>query len=65
MYVVDSSDNVRIDEAKFELHDLLLSRDLRRVPLVVVANKQDADGLFTFEYNISYSFTDEVLRFFF
>lgn len=52
--MVDSSDNVRIDEAKFELHDLLQSRDLRRVPLVVVANKQDADGLFTFEYNISY-----------
>ncbi|XP_045197191.1 ADP-ribosylation factor D-like [Mercenaria mercenaria] len=44
VYVVDSADSVRIDEAKFELHELLQSRDLRRVPLIVVANKQDSDG---------------------
>lgn len=44
VYVVDCSDRVRIDEAKFELHELLQSRDLRRVPLVVVANKEDIDG---------------------
>lgn len=43
VYVVDSSDRVRIDEAKFELHELLQSPDLRRVPLIVVANKQDKD----------------------
>ncbi|KAH3729345.1 uncharacterized protein LOC127853362 isoform X1 [Dreissena polymorpha] len=45
VWVVDSSDRVRADEAKFELHDLLQSRSLRRVPVIVVANKQDADGV--------------------
>lgn len=44
VYVVDSADQVRIDEAKFELHDLLKSRHLRKVPLIVVANKQDSEG---------------------
>ena len=44
VYVVDASDKVRIDEAKFELHELLKSRDLIKVPLVVVANKQDTEG---------------------
>ncbi|KAL4232546.1 hypothetical protein ACF0H5_007237 [Mactra antiquata] len=41
VFVVDSVDNVRVDEAKFELHDLLQSKYLRRVPLIVLANKQD------------------------
>lgn len=44
VYVVDSSDRVRIDESKFELHELLQSRHLTRVPLIVVANKQDEES---------------------
>ena len=44
MFVVDGADRVRVDEARFELHELIAERHLRRVPLIVVANKQDAEG---------------------
>jgi len=41
IFVVDSHDTQRIDEAKEELHKLLLEDDLRNASLLVLANKQD------------------------
>ncbi|XP_030007550.1 ADP-ribosylation factor-like protein 14 [Sphaeramia orbicularis] len=41
VFVVDSSDHKRLDEARKELHRVLRYESLREVPLVVLANKQD------------------------
>jgi ADP-ribosylation factor protein 1 len=41
IFVVDSSDRDRIDEAAEELAKLLVEDELRGVPLLVLANKQD------------------------
>ncbi|XP_078491210.1 uncharacterized protein LOC100183030 [Ciona intestinalis] len=41
IYVVDSTDQVRFSEAKEELHKALEHDALRRVPVLVFANKQD------------------------
>ncbi|KAM8853360.1 ADP-ribosylation factor-like protein 14 [Synchiropus splendidus] len=44
MFVVDSSDLKRLDEARKELHRVLRYETLRGVPLVVLSNKQDLPG---------------------
>ena len=44
IYVVDSADKERIDIAKQEMYAMLQESDLRGVPLLVFANKQDIDG---------------------
>lgn len=44
MFVVDSADANRLDEAREELGWLLNSDELIGVPLVVLANKQDLSG---------------------
>ena len=41
MYIVDSNDKERLSEAKDELDGILNSDEMRGVPVVVVANKQD------------------------
>ncbi|XP_045181517.2 ADP-ribosylation factor 1-like [Mercenaria mercenaria] len=41
VYVVDSSDMERIEEAREELFNVLESEELKGVPIVVFANKQD------------------------
>lgn len=41
MYVVDSNDRERMEEAKYELAKILNEEQLVGVPLLVVANKQD------------------------
>ena len=41
VWIVDSSDVDRLLEAKAELHELLKAPELKEVPLLVVANKQD------------------------
>lgn len=41
IYVVDSTDTARLSEAQCELCDVLLDKRLARVPLLVLANKQD------------------------
>ncbi len=41
VYVVDSADTGRTEEAKAELESLLKEDDLKTVPLLVFANKQD------------------------
>jgi ADP-ribosylation factor protein 1 len=41
VYVVDSSDRERIDESCEELHSILNDGQMRNVPFVIIANKQD------------------------
>jgi len=41
IYVVDSSDLDRLDEAREELDHLMSQQELRGVPLLVLANKKD------------------------
>ncbi|KAG8810508.1 hypothetical protein FRC18_004017 [Serendipita sp. 400] len=41
IYVVDSADTERIPEAREEMDNLLASDDLKGVPVLVLANKQD------------------------
>ncbi|KAF3692702.1 ADP-ribosylation factor-like protein 14 [Channa argus] len=44
VFVVDSWDQKRLDEARRELHRVLRYKSLKEVPLVVFANKQDLPG---------------------
>ncbi|XP_063429032.1 uncharacterized protein LOC134711940 [Mytilus trossulus] len=41
IYVVDSNDKDRLCEAREELYSILNSANMRNVPVVVIANKQD------------------------
>ena len=47
IFVVDSNDRERIDEAKEELHKLLSNSALRSADLLVLANKQDLPNAMT------------------
>ena len=44
VYVVDSSDRARITESRDELNWILDSDEMRGVPVVILANKQDLPG---------------------
>lgn len=41
IYVVDSTDTKRLQETSLELEDLLKEEDLKEVPVLIFANKQD------------------------
>jgi 50S ribosomal subunit-associated GTPase HflX len=43
VFMVDSADTQRFDEAKTELHQVLNSDQLRSVPLLVFGNKSDLE----------------------
>ncbi|TNM98253.1 hypothetical protein fugu_014499 [Takifugu bimaculatus] len=47
VFVVDSSDRERLDEAHGELENTLRSEQLRGRPLILLANKQDVNGALT------------------
>jgi len=47
IFVVDSSDRAKLDDARDELHLLLAEEDLDGVVLLVIANKQDVVGAMT------------------
>ncbi|XP_051934645.1 ADP-ribosylation factor-like protein 14 [Hippocampus zosterae] len=49
MFVVDSADQGRLDEARKELHRMLKFESLRGVPLVILSNKQDLRGALSSE----------------
>lgn len=40
-YVVDSSDRERIELARTELYSLLDFEDMKKIPVIIIANKQD------------------------
>ena len=44
--MVDSSDRARLDEARDELFGIVKTDQMRGVPVVVVANKQDMPGAY-------------------
>ena len=44
IFVIDSSDRVRIDEARQELHRIINDREMKESLLLVFANKQDVVG---------------------
>ncbi len=44
VFVVDSQDRERVDEAKQELHRILADREMKECLLLVFANKQDLPG---------------------
>ena len=44
IFVVDSNDRARIDEARQELHRIILDREMKDALLLVFANKQDIHG---------------------
>lgn len=41
IFVIDSSDRERIDEAKQELYKIAMDRGMSEVPILIFANKQD------------------------
>ena len=44
IFVVDSSDTARLDEARSELHKIINDREMKDALLLVFANKQDIAG---------------------
>ena len=44
IFVIDSNDRSRIDEARQELHRIILDREMGEALLLVFANKQDIPG---------------------
>lgn len=44
VFVVDSKDKTRMTEAKLELQKILGNKNLKALPLIVLANKQDLPG---------------------
>ena len=62
IFVVDSADRERIQEAKEELLRILDTQEMRGVPLVVVNNKQDLPGNSIIPYVYSYSWNSYVMK---
>ena len=44
IFVIDSSDRARMDEARQELHRIINDREMKDSLLLVFANKQDLDN---------------------
>jgi len=44
IFVIDSNDRSRIEEARQELHRIILDREMKEALLLVFANKQDIQG---------------------
>lgn len=44
IFVIDSNDRGRIEEARLELHRIILDREMKEALLLVFANKQDIPG---------------------
>ncbi|CAF1397157.1 unnamed protein product [Rotaria sordida] len=49
IFVVDSTDRERIDEARDTLHQLLNEEELRNKPILIFANKQDLSNSMSFD----------------
>ena len=47
IFVVDSTDRERIDDAREELHKMLLEEELREAVVLIFANKQDMQNTMT------------------
>ena len=61
IFVVDSADIDRLDEAKQELHKIINDREMKDAVILVFANKQDQkNGIFVLIYFINF-----IISFFF
>lgn len=47
IFVIDSADRLRIDEARQELQRIISDREMKEALLLVFANKQDVEGCMT------------------
>ena len=47
IFVVDSADRERIDEARRELHKIITDREMKDAIILIFANKQDLKGALT------------------
>lgn len=45
MYVVDSTDKARIEESRMELFEFLKNEEIKGIPIVIIANKQDLPSM--------------------
>jgi ADP-ribosylation factor protein 6 len=62
IFVIDSSDKARIDEARQELHRIINDREMKESLLLVFANKQDIPGgIQTFRTKKEYARADHKL----
>lgn len=61
IYVVDSNDKKRLGESADELMNLVGEEQLKGVPVLIYANKQDLDGALSAE-EISHSFQLEQIK---
>ncbi|KAI4174973.1 MAG: hypothetical protein LQ343_002000 [Gyalolechia ehrenbergii] len=52
IFVIDSNDRARIDEARQELHRIILDREMKEALLLVFANKQDIPGGTLFPFRL-------------
>lgn len=50
LFVVDSSDKERLPAARVELMRMCKAEELKGIPLIVMANKQDVEGRLAFIY---------------
>lgn len=44
IFVIDSSDRDRVEEARYEFHRIVAEREMRNAAILVFANKQDVKG---------------------
>ena len=57
IYVIDSSDKERLDEAIEELKNVVNAHELKNIPVLIYANKQDIENALT-DTEIIYKLTD-------
>ncbi len=44
VFVIDASDQNRLQESRDELHIILADKEIENVPILIFANKQDVEG---------------------
>jgi GTPase SAR1 family protein len=57
VFMVDSADKVRFNEAKNEIHQILESEELKTVPILVFGNKSDMEVKLNFHNRFRYLLT--------
>ncbi len=58
LFVLDSADHESFEEAKVELTQLCTHPDTNKLPILILANKQDLPNAFNLNYLTNYLLTD-------
>jgi len=61
VFVIDSSDKDRLEIAKQELFLVLQEEELKNIPVLILANKQDVEGCLT-DAQVKYYMTKRSLN---